>query len=369
MKKKLTTVLMTALIAVMTCVPVFAEQTTDIDSAGYVAVSGDLVTLPASPFFSAFAVGQSVDFGGAEASGSVFAAGQQISGSGAEIGESLFAAGNAINLTNIEVEGNVFAAGNQVTISGESEANAVYACGNALSFEGRTYALYLAGNHVILNGTVDGDATIEAERVDISEDAVVTGNLKIVSANTPEIPDGASINDFDFEETVKESGDEDGSFSIWSLIWGKITKTVYWIVAMAAFGMLLCWLFNDHLTMASDYIKNRTAAVVVSGILGWLCIPVLALALLCSYFLAPIGGIVILAYVLLVCVGLAFAGASLSRLVFPKMNIFLSTLIGIAVLEAVRMIPVVGFLVGAAADMYLIGYVIQRLWLNRLRKN
>ena len=369
MKKKLMTVLTAAVIAVMTCVPVFAEQSTDIDSAGNVAVSGDLVTLPASPFFSAFAVGNSVDFGGAEANGSVFAAGQQISGSGAEIGESLFAAGNTVNLTNIEVEGNIFAAGNEITISGESEANAVYACGNALSFEGKTYALYLAGNHVILKGTVDGDATIEAEKVDISDDAVVTGKLKIVSANSPEIPDGANISDFDFEEPVNESDGEDGSFSIWSVIWGKITKTVYWIVAMAAFGMLLCWLFNDHLTMASEYIKNRTAAVVVSGILGWLCIPVLVLALVCSYFLAPVGGILMLAYVLLVCVGLAFAGASLSRLVFPKMNIFLSTLIGIAVLEALRMIPVVGFLIGAAADMYLIGYVIQRLWLNRLGKN
>ena len=50
------------------------------------------------------------------------------------------------------------------------------------------------------------------------------------------------------------------------------------------------------------------------------------------------------------------------------MNVFLAALIGIAALEVIRMIPVIGFLVGAAADMYLLGYVVQSLWLNRKRK-
>jgi hypothetical protein len=50
------------------------------------------------------------------------------------------------------------------------------------------------------------------------------------------------------------------------------------------------------------------------------------------------------------------------------MNVFLSALIGIGILEIVRIIPVLGTLVGIAADMYLIGYVIQKLWIGRLRK-
>ncbi len=368
MKKKIITLLAAGLIAVMSVVPVMAETDTDKDTAGNIAVSGDLVTLPASPFFSAFAAGQSIDFGGVEASGSVFAAGQEISGTGAEICESLYVAGNTISLTNTNVLGNIFAAGNSFSMAGESTANAVYAVGNSISFDGITYALYAAGNTVTLKGKVDGDAYIEAENIVIGDDAVVTGTLHVKSVKEPEIPDGADIADYSYDKPEVEE-DAKESFGIASLIGQRLLKTIYWIIAMAAFGMILCWLFNDHLKRASEYIKNRTASVIVSGILGWMCIPILAIAFVCTYFLAPIGGIALLAYVLLNCVGLAFAGASLTRLVLPKMNIFLSTLIGIAVLEAVRMIPVIGVLVGIAADMYLIGYVIQRLWLNRLKKN
>ncbi len=368
MKKKLLTLLTAGLLAVMACVPVMAETETDKDSAGNIAVSGDSVSLPSSEFFSGFAAGQTVDFGGAKANGSLFAAGQQVNGSGAEINESLYVAGNGVSLNNVEVYGNIFAAGNDVSITGDTKSNAVYVAGNKVIYEGETYALYAGGSTVILKGYVEGDAVISADTVEITDDAVVTGTLKVISPSKPEVPDDAQINDLEFEQ-VSDDADEGASLGLGALIISKILKTLYWIVAMAAFGMILCWLFNDHLTRASEYIKNRTAAVVISGILGWLCIPVLVIALLCSYIFAPIGGILGLSYVLLVCVGLSFAGASLSRLVFPKMNVFLSTLIGIAILEAVRMIPFIGFMVGAAADMYLIGYVIQRLWLNRLKKN
>ncbi len=368
MKKKLLTLLAAGLIAVMTCVPVMAETETDTDTAGNICVSGDLVTFPGNEFFSGFAAGQSIDFGGAQAKGSLYVAGQQISGSGAEVNESLYVAGNSISLNNVEVNGNIFAAGNEVSITGDSTSNAVYAAGNSLTYEGETNALYAAGNTVILKGRVNGDATISADHVEIDDDAVVTGTLKVISPSPAEVSDDARIEDFEFEQ-AKEEEDDGASLGLGALIIGKVLKTLYWIVAMAAFGMLLCWLWNDHLTRAGEYIKNRTAAVIVCGVLGWLCIPVLTVALLCTYILAPIGGLLGLVYVLLVCVGLAFAGASLSRLVFPKMNVFLSALIGIAVLEVVRMIPVIGFIVGAAADMYLIGYVIQRLWLSRLKKN
>ncbi len=369
MKKKLLTLLTAGLVAVMACVPVMAETETDTDTAGNIAVSGDVVTLPNTPFFSGFAAGQSIDFGGVEAKGSLFTAGQQINGSGAKVKESLYVAGNTISLNNVEVYGNIFAAGNDVNITGESASNAVYAVGNKVVYEGETYALYAAGSTVTLKGYVEGDAVISAEEVVIDPDAIVTGTLKVLSPSEVDVPDDAQIGDFEFELTKPDETDEGKIGGIGSFIVGKILKTLYWIVAMAAFGMLLCWLFNDHLTRAAEYIKNRTAAVIVSGIIGWLCIPVLAIALLISYIFAPIGGLLGLSYVLLVCVGLAFSGASLSRLVFPKMNVFLSTLIGIAVLEAVRMIPVIGVIVGIAADMYLIGYVIQRLWLNRLKKN
>ena len=355
---------MTGLLAICMCVPAMADDW-DIDSAGNVLASGDFVTLPQSGMFSAFAAGQNVDLSDSEADGSVFAAGQQVTASGATIGESLFVGGNSISLNNVKVKGNIYVGGNSVGIIGNSEANGVYAAGNSVTFEGSARAVHLAGTTVSLKGTIDGDVTIDADNIDIADGTEITGELKIRSAKEPKIPDGVETGGYTYEEV---SDNTTVAVSIGAKILKKITKTIYWVVAMAAFGMLLCWLFGDHLRRAGDYIRNRTTPMVVSGILGWLCIPVAVILLLCSYILAPIGGMLLLVYVLLLCAGLAFAGASIARLVFPNMNVFLSALIGIAVLEVAAMIPVLGALVAIAADMYLIGYVIQVLWLNRLRK-
>ena len=355
---------MTAMIAAGLCVPVMADDW-EIDSAGNVLASGDFVTLPQSGMFSAFAAGQNVDLSDSDAKGSVFAAGQQVTASGATVGESLFVGGNSVSLNNIEVDGNIYVGGNSVGVIGNSEANGVYAVGNSVTFEGEANAVYLAGTSVSLKGTIDGDVTIDAENIDIADGTEITGELKIRSAKEPKIPDGVEVGGYSYEEVSEETA---AAVSIGAKILKKITKTIYWVVAMAAFGMLLCWLFNDHLRRAGDYIKNRTTPMVVSGILGWLCIPVAVILLLCSYILAPVGGLLLLVYIILLCAGLAFAGASIARLIFPNMNVFLSALIGIAALEIIVMIPVLGALVAIAADMYLIGYVVQVLWLNRLRR-
>ncbi|MCR5672159.1 MAG: hypothetical protein K6F87_00410 [Lachnospiraceae bacterium] len=367
MNKKIMTLIMTALIAAAFCMPVMASEM-EKDSAGNVFSSGETATLPDSGFHTGFAVGSNVDLSDSEADGSIFAAGQQVTASGASADESMFVAGNTLTLNNIDVDGNVFAAGNMVNIVGNSSANGVYAAGSSVVFEGEAKGLYLAGASVSVKGYIDGDVTIDADTVQIDDGTEITGDLTVRAPSEPTLPDDVEVGNYYYEKAEDNSGDGAVALSIGARILKKITKTLYWAVAMAAFGMLLCWLFNDHLRRAGDYITNRTAPMVVSGIIGWLCTPVAILLLLISYILAPIGGFLLLVYVLLLCAGLAFAGASIARLVFPNMNVFLSALIGIVVLEVVGMIPVIGSLVAIAADMYLIGYVIQVLWLNRLRR-
>ena len=365
MKKRITTLLMAGLLAIGFCTGVSATEISR-DSAENVFASGDLVTLPTA-FFGGFAAGKEVEMKDAEAVGSVYMAGETVNIEDSIIDESLFVAGNSVEVKDTGIMGNVFAAGKSIKFSDKVHTNSVYAIGESVSFEGETSCLNLAGTTVIVDGKIDGDVNIDAQNVEISDDTVITGELIVNSSAEPEIPDDAEIGKFTYNKTT-ENEDSESSLSFGAKFLKKITSGIYWIVAMAAFGMLLCWLFDRHLETAANYIRNRTAPTIVSGILAWMCIPLAAILLCCSYILAPIAGMLSLAYVLLLCAGLAFAGASISRIVFPKMNVFLAALIGIAALEVIRMIPVIGFLVGAAADMYLLGYVVQSLWLNRKRK-
>ena len=368
-KRRIIALAVTCLLAVCMCIPVYGAEP---DSAGNIFDSGNMVSLPSTPFFGACLAGQQVNISNAEAKGSVMAAGQELSVDGTQIGESLYIAGNSITVSNTGIDGNVWAAGNNVSFGKGVSANGIYAVGNMVTFSGETNGFYVGGTNVTLAGTINGDAVIEGENVEITEDAVVTGKLTVRSSQEPEIDDDADINDYDYEEITEEAaeiGENAAGIGILAMFMKQVGKCLYWIVAMAAFGMLLCWLFNDHLDRALQFVKERPGAMIGTGIISWMCIPVAALLLCCSYILAPVGGMLMLAYVLLLCAGLAFAGASLVRLVLPKMNIFLSALIGIAVLEIVRMIPFIGFIAGIVADMYLLGYVILNIWDHRYKKN
>ncbi|MBR6159981.1 MAG: hypothetical protein IKQ40_06720 [Lachnospiraceae bacterium] len=368
-KKRTAAIVMTALLALCMCVPAFAE---DIDSAGNVFESGETVSLPSVPFFGGFIAGRTVGVAGSEAKGSVMAAGQDVNVSGSSVGESLYVAGNNVTVSLTAVEGNLWAAGNNVTIGEGTSANGVYAAGTTVNYQGTSNGFFAAGTNVILAGTVNGDVTIEADKVQISDNAVVTGKLTVKSANDPELSENAQIGDYSHDvvtEDEEDAGENISKTGIMSVFANKLTSCLYWIAAMAAFGMLLCWFFNDDLEGALTCIKEKPGAMIGCGIVSWICIPIVAITLCCSYLLAPVAGILTLAYILILCVGLAFTGASLARLVFPKMNVFLSALIGIAVLEILRVVPVLGFIIGAAADMYLLGYVILKLWNGRLRKN
>lgn len=368
-KKRIAAIIMTALLVVCMCVPVFADD--DIDSAGNVFASGDTVSLPSIPFFSGFAAGKTVGITGADAKGSVMAAGQDVSVIESVISESLYVAGNNVTVGNTAVNGNLYAAGANVIISDGSKANGVYAAGTSVVFEGTTNGFFAAGTKVTLSGVVNGDAVLEGENVEISDNAVVTGKLTVKSQKDPEISEDAQINEYDYDiitEDEQETSEGISKVGIMSAFAKKFTSCLYWVVAMAAFGMLLVWLFNDDLDNALKNMKEKPGAMIGCGIVSWLCIPIVIITLCCSYILAPIAGMMTLAYVLVLCAGLAFTGASLARLVFPKMNPFLSALIGIAVLEILRAIPVLGFIIGIAADMYLLGYVVMNRWGKRLKK-
>ncbi len=279
MKKKWMSLIVTAMLVLCMGVPIFASESTQ-DSAGNFFEAGDLVTLPGNPISSAFTVGQSVTLSGSDVNGAVYAAGQTVDIEDIVIAESLFAAGNSVAVKDTSVRGNIFAAGNSVSITGDCSGNGVYAVGNMLTFDGSANYLYAAGSSVVLSGTINGDAVIEANSVEIRDDAVVTGNLTVKSELEPSVPAEAKIGNYIFEKTEEkedagEKAEAVAKLSMGAIIFKKITKGIYWVIAMAAFGMLLCWLFNDDLNKAGAMIKERTGAMIGSGAIAWFCILIL----------------------------------------------------------------------------------------------
>ncbi|MCR5106903.1 MAG: hypothetical protein K6B28_01960 [Lachnospiraceae bacterium] len=348
---------------------VMAEEQDDYrDSADNVFRAGESVTVENEECRDIFVAGSDVlieDIYGAE---SVFAAGKYIELNGMEeAGGDVFAAGEKIEVSDVYADGNMFAACESLDISDDSSFSALYAAGSNLDIGGTYTALYVAGSNVVFSGSIDGSGTIEADNVVITEDARINGKLLIKSANEPEIESSEFLDNIVYEQTKSDNEIAETAVkaSIFVRIWNKVRKVLFWIPASVIIGLVLCLAIQRHLDDAGTMIKNRTSPMIVSGIIAYISIPVAIVILCCTVIGLPLAGILTLIYVILLCLGVSFTGASLSRLVFPKLHPMLAAAIGIAVIQLVKMIPFIGWLVGVACDMYLLGYTVQRVYIDK----
>ena len=336
----------------------FPVLAADKDSAGNVFEDNQNVSFEDLPFFSAFAFGETVTMNKSKAVGSVAAAAKTAEIINSDIGESLYIGGETVDINDTMVGGNIFSCGRHITVSGKN--NGLYCAGESLDFDGDSKGVYFYGSTAKIKGRIDGDAIIHAaDDVIIDEDTQITGSLKVVSKSEPVIPEGASIGNYRFEpdnssQEEYSPASEEGS----SKITGTIFKTIYLIIAMSLLGIVICKLFDEHLSRASELIKTRKGTMIARGIAAWILIPIIAVLLLCTLILAPVGAVILVLYILMLCVGVSFTGASLGRMILPNMNVFLSSTICIAVIEILKQIPYLGILAAIAADVYLLAYVI-----------
>ena len=112
-------------------------------------------------------------------------------------------------------------------------------------------------------------------------------------------------------------------------------------------------------------LKARTGAVLGSGAVALVAVPVTVLILCVTVIGFPCAMILLAAYILIMCIAVMFSGATLARLVFPRMNPFLSSAIGVIVLEIAVKVPYLGGLIRIAAIIYTMGTFLQFLWTGR----
>ena len=79
----------------------------------------------------------------------------------------------------------------------------------------------------------------------------------------------------------------------------------------------------------------------------------------------PVAAALAMALFAATMVGGGFLAAVLGKLAFPKMGRFASALLMALILGAVHALPFVGGVVTVAGFAFLLGYVLQKLWLGR----
>lgn len=315
----------------------------------------------------AYAAGSTVMVSNAKVGSDILAAGKDVWVRSSVVSGSTRLAGQSIVLADTVIGNNVnaacksYAQGPEVTVNG----CVIAACSDA-TIEGTSTGLMVYAHDVYVNGTVNGDVDITASNVSFGPNAMVTGTVTITASAEPLIDPLAQIGAMEF--TLEEEDDFDTAMFAGGLA-AFVGGLSMLLLVLGLLGTIVCALlveifFRKATAGAARMVRQRTAPLIVSGVIAAIAAPI-ALALSVGLLVTlPLAGALFFVMLAMTVIAGAFAGASLAKLVFPRMNRFLSALIGGLVLGILCNLPFMGWIVSICAIMYLLGYVVQLIYIG-----
>lgn len=360
------------------------EDVVMIDSSNNVFAAGQMVdfnSLNAQNVGNeAFAAGLNVNIDDVVVDGSVFTAGNTLSIKDSNVGSSVFAAGQNIYL-NSTVRNNIWAAGSYISAGGKTNAKALHAAGGIINVEGTYQSVSVSGGNVTFNAVVDGDVKIEGETITFGENALVNGNLTVVSAKEPTGVAAICTGDYSFEESAAEDdADDDDNSSIAKdvsrgskkavtagVILAKILKMVKSIILnifkFAILGAIFAIVFKKNMADAYVYSKEKAGAFWGFGALLLFAFPIAAIILCVTVIGLPLAGLLSTIYVLALSFARVFAFGSLVReLIFTHTSKRFSPVIEVILVALIagvtKPLPIIGGLLGLACSIYTMGYIV-----------
>lgn len=309
--------------------------------------------------------------------------GRELDLSNSAVENDLIAAGQVVNVKKVTVAGdfrvaaqdiaikdsfagqNITAAAETVAVN-NSTANAVALAGRTAYFSGTCDELTMYADTVYIDGTVNGDVVVGANSVEIRENAHIAGTLRVSAASEPVIKSGAEVGKVEFTQSDNESA---GVAGIRNGLAGLAASLAVFLAIMSVLGTLVVamlseWLFRRQTAGAAEMIRTRTGATIGSGIIGALVAPLAVVLLIVFGITLPVAGGVAFALFAMTSVASGFVGASLFKLAFKKLGRFPCALAGGAIMGVASAIPFLGSIVRVLSFMYLLGYVLQSIYLG-----
>jgi cytoskeletal protein CcmA (bactofilin family) len=207
-----------------------------------------------------------------------------------------------------------------------------------------------------INGTLDRDATIRAERLSLGPTAEIKGHTKYQGYRQPEVSPSAQLGS-PIEVTIKGPGPDYASPSYY---WHQ---TLYW-GASFLFGLVLLFLAPGFFFDVVQECK-RVWPALGFGVLFLFATPIV-LAIVCATIVGlGVGISAVLLYLIAVYAVQVFVGSWLGeKLLGPGVGVGLAVgrlAVGLAILRVLRMIPYAGPFVGSIIVTWGLGALVLAL--------
>jgi hypothetical protein len=241
----------------------------------------------------------------------------------------------------------------QVVLTGELLIESDRTVDTAVIFNGRATIegtvhedLFVLNGDTEISGTVEGDVVVFNGDVAVRSGAEIGGDL--VTQSTPQVEDDATIRGS--QTNVATKFDYDVS--------GFAGRFVWWLgytVSVLILGLLLL-AFAPHLDQAVvETIRTRLGSSIGWGVALFFLLPIAAVLLLVTVVGIPLGLFVLLALALIYTVGYTVATLGVGRVVMRTSSRYVAFLVGLVILRALALIPVVGGLLWLLASAWGLG--------------
>lgn len=313
----------------------------DVDPSG---VEGDL-----------YWAGQGLNLDDASIGRDIIAAGESLSIRDCTVGGAVRLAARTIDISKTAIDGSVTAAGQHVALNTGSTANCFYAMGETVALRGSAKSAALAGSTVTIDGTVDGDVEVWADKLVLGKNARITGTVNAHVSEDPERAAGAEVGALKIDRTENED-----TSTLNDVIGGIVAAAL----STCFIALLLELIFPRATASAAGMLRQRPTPLWVSGLLGTVAIVPAVLLLIISIAGLSLAGALMCAVIGVALVSTAFAGCAIARMVGHNQNRYAMAAVGGVAAGALTGLPLIGGFISGVAFVFMLGYVIQIIWRN-----
>lgn len=346
-------VLLFALIALaLTVLPTASFAGTD--TAGNVLAT-EADSTPSGAEGDLYWAGQNLNLDDASIDRDIIAAGDSLSIRDCTVGGAVRLAARTIDISKTAIDGSVTVAGQHVVLNTGSTANCFYAMGETVALRGSAKSAALAGSTVTIDGTVDGDVEVWADKLILGKNARVTGTVNAHIPEDPERAGGAQVGALKIDRTENEN-----TSTINDVIGGIVAAAL----STCFVAILLELVFPRATASAAGMLHQRPTPLWMSGLLGTVAIVPAVLLLIISIAGLSLAGALMCAVIGVALVSTAFAGCAIARMVGHNQNRYAMAAVGGVAAGALTGLPLIGGFISGVAFVFMLGYVIQIIWRN-----
>ena len=348
MKKKICLLLI--LVLSLVSIPVFAKDYENFRADNSLILNETIGS-------TTFAAGNNVKLS-SEIDGAAFVAGNMLSISSKQ--DYLFAAGNDVTITNVSSK-DVFAAGSIVTVD-SSEIRDLYVAASSITIDSDiSRNIYAASETIVINSKIEGDVNLACENIKLGENAVITGKLVYPEEANMDAADNISIGETKTYKTEKIDTDVNLDIKVnpVAIIIGRLIGTLYKFVAMLLISVILLAL-NKKVFENIEKAEKSFGKVALTSLIGFavLCLlPIAAIITMITVIGIPLAIISLIVYGLLVYLSIIPTAYYFGNMMFGKAikSKYLVMILTLLILYVIKMIPIVGGIVGFISLIFGLG--------------